>query len=70
MPRRPARPDLPLDVRRRGTPSGSPTVLVEATSHHPSFPGFPQVTAAAVGQAFVKMVEGVQTGQVYALDGP
>jgi diguanylate cyclase (GGDEF)-like protein len=30
MPRRPARPDLPLDVRRRGTPSGSPTVLVEA----------------------------------------
>src|SRR5690242_10675528 len=30
MPRRPARHDLPLDVRRRGTSSGSPTVLVEA----------------------------------------
>ena len=38
-------------------------------SHHPSFPGFTQVPAAAVGQAFVKAVEGVQTGQVYALDG-
>jgi diguanylate cyclase (GGDEF)-like protein len=30
MPRRPARPDLPLDVRRGGQRSGSPTVLVEA----------------------------------------
>jgi diguanylate cyclase (GGDEF)-like protein len=30
MPRRPTRHDLPLDVRRRGTPSGSPAVLVEA----------------------------------------
>jgi D-arabinose 1-dehydrogenase-like Zn-dependent alcohol dehydrogenase len=27
------------------------------------------LTAAAVGQAYVKAVQGVQTGQVYALDG-
>ena len=59
--------ELPRGIRINTV---SPTVLVEATSHHPSFPGFTQVTAAAVGQAFVKMVEGVQTGQVYALDGP
>lgn len=47
----------------------SPTVLVEATGHHAHFPGFTQVSAAAVGQAYVKAVEGFQTGQVYALDG-
>jgi NAD(P)-dependent dehydrogenase (short-subunit alcohol dehydrogenase family) len=47
----------------------SPTVLVEATHYHASFPGFAQVSAAAVGQAYVKSVEGIQTGQVYALDG-
>lgn len=47
----------------------SPTVLVEATGHHAAFPGFTQVSAAAVGQAYVKAVEGARTGQVYALDG-
>jgi NAD(P)-dependent dehydrogenase (short-subunit alcohol dehydrogenase family) len=47
----------------------SPTVLVEATGYHPFFPGFTQVSAAEVGQAFVKAVHGVQTGQVHALDG-
>lgn len=48
----------------------SPTVLAEATGYHASFPGFPPVSAAAVGQAFVKAVKGVQTGRVFALDGP
>jgi NAD(P)-dependent dehydrogenase (short-subunit alcohol dehydrogenase family) len=47
----------------------SPTVLVEATGYHASFPGFAQVSAATVGRAFVKAVEGVRTGQVHALDG-
>jgi nucleoside-diphosphate-sugar epimerase len=42
---------------------------VAALSDHAAFPGFTQVTAAAVGQAYVKAVEGVQTGQVYPLDG-
>ena len=32
-------------------------------------PGFPPVSAAAVGQAFVRSVHGVQTGQVFPLDG-
>jgi NAD(P)-dependent dehydrogenase (short-subunit alcohol dehydrogenase family) len=58
--------ELPRGIRINAV---SPTVLVEATAYHPSFPGFTQVSAAAVGQAYVKAVEGVQTGQVYALDG-
>ena len=48
----------------------SPTVLTEATAHHPFFPGFAQVPAATVGQAYVKSVLGVQTGRVFALDTP
>ena len=48
----------------------SPTVLTEATAHHAAFPGFPQVPAATVAQAYVKAVKGVQTGKVFALDGP
>jgi NAD(P)-dependent dehydrogenase (short-subunit alcohol dehydrogenase family) len=58
--------ELPRGLRINAV---SPTVLVEAPAYHPSFPGFTQVTAAAVGQAYVKAVQGVQTGQVYALDG-
>ena len=58
--------ELPRGIRINTV---SPTVLVEATSHHSAFPGFTQVSAAAVGQAYVKAVEGAQTGQVYALDG-
>jgi NAD(P)-dependent dehydrogenase (short-subunit alcohol dehydrogenase family) len=58
--------ELPRGIRINAV---SPTVLVEATEHHAAFPGFTQVTAAAVGRAYVKAVEGVQTGQVYALDG-
>ena len=45
----------------------SPTVLEEATNHHAHFPGWSQVSAAAVGQAYVKAVEGAHTGRVYAL---
>ena len=58
--------ELPRGIRINAV---SPTVLVESTSHHAAFPGFTQVSAAAVGQAYVKAVEGVQTGQVYVLDG-
>lgn len=58
--------ELPRGLRINAV---SPTVLVEAPAYHPSFPGFTQVSAAAVGQAYVKAVEGVQTGQVYILDG-
>jgi NAD(P)-dependent dehydrogenase (short-subunit alcohol dehydrogenase family) len=58
--------ELPRGIRINAV---SPTVLAESTGHHAAFPGFTQVTAAAVGRAYVKAVEGVQTGQVYALDG-
>lgn len=58
--------ELPRGLRINAV---SPTVLVESTAYHPAFPGFTRVSAAAVGQAYVKAVEGVQTGQVYALDG-
>jgi NAD(P)-dependent dehydrogenase (short-subunit alcohol dehydrogenase family) len=58
--------ELPRGIRINTV---SPTVLVEATGHHAHFPGWTQVSAAAVGQAYVKAVEGAHTGQVYALDG-
>jgi NAD(P)-dependent dehydrogenase (short-subunit alcohol dehydrogenase family) len=59
--------ELPRGIRINAV---SPTVLTEATAHHAAFPGFPQVPAAAVGQAYLKAVKGVQTGKVFALDGP
>ncbi|MDQ1056438.1 NAD(P)-dependent dehydrogenase (short-subunit alcohol dehydrogenase family) [Arthrobacter globiformis] len=46
----------------------SPTVLAEASGYHEFFPGFSQVPAETVGRAYVKSVEGIQTGQVFALD--
>ena len=58
--------ELPRGLR---ISSISPTVLVEATGHHPFFPGFTQVSAAEVGQAYVKAVHGIQTGVIIALDG-
>jgi NAD(P)-dependent dehydrogenase (short-subunit alcohol dehydrogenase family) len=57
--------ELPRGIRINTV---SPTVLVEATGHHAHFPGWTQVSAAAVGQAYVKAVEGAHTGQIYALD--
>lgn len=57
--------ELPRGIRINAV---SPTVLAEATGYHSSFPGFAQVTAAAVGQSFVKAVRGVQTGRVFVLD--
>lgn len=46
----------------------SPSVLAEATGYHEYFPGFTQVPTGTVGRAYVKSVEGIQTGQIYALD--
>ena len=45
----------------------SPSVLVEAESYHPYFPGFIQVSLAEVANAYVKSVEGWSTGQVIEL---
>ena len=58
--------ELPRGLRLNAV---SPTVLVEATGYHSSFPGFGQVSAAEVGHAYVKAVHGLQTGRVHALDG-
>lgn len=58
--------ELPRGLRINAV---SPTVLVEATGYHPFFPGFTQVSAAEVGQAFVKAVHGIRSGQIIALDG-
>lgn len=57
--------ELPRRIRINAV---SPTVLAEASGYHEFFPGFSQVPAESVGQAYVKSVEGIQSGQVYALD--
>lgn len=57
--------ELPRGIRINAV---SPTVLAEATGYHEFFPGFSQVPAETVGRAYVKSVEGIQNGQVYALD--
>lgn len=46
----------------------SPTVLTESREKYATaFPGFPLVEGGAVGQAFVRSVESMETGQIYAL---
>ncbi|MFJ4028990.1 short chain dehydrogenase [Paenarthrobacter sp. NPDC089989] len=57
--------ELPRRIRINAV---SPSVLAEAKGYHEFFPGFTQVPAETVGRAYVKSVEGIQTGQVYALD--
>ena len=57
--------DLPRGIRINTV---SPNVLVEATSYHASFPGFHQVSAQSVADAYVKSILGRQTGQIYKLD--
>lgn len=57
--------ELPRNIRINTV---SPNVLVEATSYHSAFPGFHQVSASDVADAYVKSILGKQTGQVYKLD--
>lgn len=46
----------------------SPTVFTESLAQYGDyFPGMPPVDLADVAQAYVRSVEGAQTGQVYAL---
>jgi NAD(P)-dependent dehydrogenase (short-subunit alcohol dehydrogenase family) len=46
----------------------SPTVLTESRRKYAkAMPGYPTVDAAAVGQAYVRSVESMDTGQVYLL---
>jgi NAD(P)-dependent dehydrogenase (short-subunit alcohol dehydrogenase family) len=60
-----AAPELPRRIRINAV---SPSVLAEATGYHEFFPGFAQIPAETVGRAYVKSVEGIQTGQILALD--
>lgn len=46
----------------------SPTVLAESReAYSSSMPGYPAVASEEVGQAFVRSVESMETGQVYVL---
>ncbi|MFD1213018.1 short chain dehydrogenase [Arthrobacter sp. GCM10027362] len=54
--------EMPRGIRINAV---SPTVLAEAAGYHPYFPGFPQVAAADVARAFVRSVQGIETGQVF-----
>ena len=57
--------ELPRGIRINAV---SPSVITESLEQYGSyFPGFASVAVAEVAQAFVKAVEGVQTGQVYRL---
>ena len=52
--------ELPRGIRINAV---SPSVLVEATGYHDYFPGFEQVTLAAVGKAYSDAVNGSQNGK-------
>ena len=56
--------ELPRGLRINAV---SPSVLEEATNYHDYFPGFTKVPAEVVGQAYLKSVEGIQTGRVFSL---
>lgn len=47
----------------------SPTVLKEATGYHSAFPGFKQVDASDVADAYVRSVDGVESGQIFRVWG-
>ena len=57
--------ELPRNIRINTV---SPSVLVEAPSYHPFFPGFHHVTADEVAAAYVHAVTGSMTGEVFKLD--
>lgn len=57
--------ELPRGIRINTV---SPSVLVEAPSYHPYFPGFHQVTADEVAAAYVRAITGAMTGEVFKLD--
>ncbi len=57
--------ELPRGIRINTV---SPSVLIEATSYHPFFPGFHQVSADEVADAYVSAITGAMTGEVFRLD--
>lgn len=57
--------EMPRGIRLNAV---SPSVLASAPGYHDAFPGFEPVSDKRVGQAFVRSVEGIDRGRVYALD--
>ena len=57
--------ELPRGLRINAV---SPTVMEENVADHDLLPGFSKVSSRDLGQAFVKSVEGIQTGRIYELD--
>lgn len=45
----------------------SPSVLAEAESYHSFFPGFERVPGTDVARAYVRSVEGVETGKTFSV---
>ncbi|WP_084102794.1 short chain dehydrogenase [Demequina sp. NBRC 110051] len=60
-----AAPEMPRGVRLNAV---SPSVLKSSPQHHQAFAGFPPVSDAAVGQAYRRAVEGIQTGRTHLVD--
>jgi NAD(P)-dependent dehydrogenase (short-subunit alcohol dehydrogenase family) len=56
--------ELPRGLRINAV---SPSVLEEAANYHAYFPGFARIPAEEVGQAYVKSVDGIQTGRIFTL---
>lgn len=54
--------ELPRKIRINAV---SPSVLTEAEGYHPFFPGYPHVPAAEVARAYVRSVDGVETGKTF-----
>lgn len=57
--------ELPRGLRINAV---SPTVLIEAPSYHPFFPGFIPVASATVAEVYARSVEGIQTGRVFIVE--
>lgn len=57
-----AAPEMPRGLRVNAV---SPSVLESAPGYHSAFPGFEQVTDEQVARAFVRSVEGIETGKVF-----
>lgn len=55
---------LPAGVRINAV---SPNVLADAPGYHDSFPGFEPVTTADVVRAYVRSVEGVESGRIFSV---
>lgn len=57
-----------LEITPQRVNAVSPTIFTETlAAYGPAFPGVPTVAVADVVQAYVRSVEGAQTGQIYSL---